>query len=675
MNILIPDSWLRVHLKTKATPKQIKDCLSLSGPSIERINMVGSEPVYDIEVTTNRVDMFCVRGVAREASVILPEYGITAELLPIELFDFQKDIPTKTPNLSIQIKNNPDLCQRILAIKLENITLGSSPEWLKKRLELVGQRPLNNIVDITNYVMWEIGHPLHAFDYDSLMKGKLIVREAKKGETLITLDKLKHTLNGGEIVFDDGRGNIIDVPGIMGTENTIVTDKTKNVLLFTEDSDPVKIRYASMGLAIRTQAAIINEKWPDPKLSEITLARAVTLARETCGAKVGSNLLDIYPEPEKAKTIILRHHKLEKYIGDSVKPERAENILKRLGCTIKISTSDKDTRYSVIPPSFRIHDISIEEDLIEEIARIYGYHKINPVVPTGSDLNPLLIDPELAYEREIKIRMRDFGFTEIYPYSMISESDMQVFGLDKSNTYSLANPLSDDFIYMRPSLIPTLLKTMEFNQHYQDNLHLFELSHAYLWRGGNLPDEHSFLAAAWCGEEFALAKGLAESLFQIMGVAVPELYQAAINLFTDEKKSLQLGDFGWIGIVKPELIGNLKIKKPVTLLELDFVKMVASANPVHNYKPVSKFPSAIEDLSFVVPPDFKIGEFMYSLKKISKIIISIELIDSYSNSRTVRITMSDMYKNLTSGDIQTIREKIIEFAARKYSLTLKTVCD
>ncbi len=240
MNILIPDSWLRDYLKTKATPKQIKDCLSLCGPSVERIYTVNGETVYDIEITTNRVDAYSVRGIAREAAVILPQFGIDAKMLSVDSVDLKGREYRKAHPLDISIDNTHGFCGRILAMKLGSVRIGQSPKWMQRRLQLVGQRPINNLIDITNYVMWEIGHPVHAFDYDRLTQKKIIVREAKKGEHAVTLDNIHHTFMGGELIFDDGKGEIIDIPGIMGTANTVVTDGTKNVLLFHRKHGPGK---------------------------------------------------------------------------------------------------------------------------------------------------------------------------------------------------------------------------------------------------------------------------------------------------------------------------------------------------------------------------------------------------------------------------------------------------
>jgi phenylalanyl-tRNA synthetase beta chain len=672
MNILIPDSWLREHLQTQATPKQIKEFVSLCGPSVERINKIGKEIIYDIEVTTNRIDAFSVSGFAREAAVILPESGIMANLLNSAYFDFNK-IPVNSEHLDITISNNPKLCRRILAIKLSNIKIGKSNEIIAKRLELVGQRPLNNAIDITNYVMWEIGHPIHCFDYDRLISKKINVRTAQKGETLITLDHIKHHLLGDEIVFDDGTGTIIDLPGIMGTENSVVTDKTKNILLWIECADPVKIRQASMGLSIRTQAAIINEKQPDPETAYFAFSRAVQLYTQTMGATVESRLLDIYPHKDSVKPVKLDQSELTQYLGTEIQPDQVLRILKRLGFTASTQNDKKVFSYLVIPPTWRSKDIQIPEDIIEEVARIYGYHNIHPVIP-GEELRPRQINPIFGWEKEIKIRLRDWGFTELYTYSMISEKLMHIFGFDLSKSYKIENPLSEEWVYLRPHLLPSVLETVQKNLKFKNDLKVFELSMVYGWKTKNLPAETPVLTVAWTGEQFFTAKGLAMALFSIFGIEFPEYssekYLETLNIYNSEKY-LFLGEFGSFGELSSDVLVNMGINKPVTILNLDFAELVSQAKIVKKNILIPKYPPLIEDLSFNVLSDFKIGPFMNDIKKSTNLIQSVELIDAYENSRTIRLTYQDYNNNLSSDTVKPFREKLITFADKKYQAKLK----
>ena len=661
MNILIPDSWLRDFLKTKATPKDIQRCVSLCGPSVERINKVENDFVYDVEITTNRVDAYSVYGFAREAAAILPEFGYAARLLPFPL----KELHPKVPALDIKITDHSSSTNRVLAIKLENVTLAPSPKWLTERLEKVGQRPLNNIIDITNYVMWETGHPAHAFDYDRLREKHIIIREAKQGEKLVTLDGKKYTLRGGEVLFDDGTGTIIDLPGVMGTLNTIVTNETKNVLLFIENTNPAKIRYASMGLSIRTQAATINEKGPDPTLAYTTIRRAIDLTCELTHGRIGSKLYDHYIHKPTIHTVSVSGDQLSLYLGTEIKPHRVITILKRLGFSVT-------SRYSVRPPTWRAQDIKIPEDVIEEVARIYGYHNIQTKLPQGEP--PVVLpDPQLAWEQEIKVRLRDWGFTELYTYSMISQKLMDIFGLDPKKAYKISNPLSEEWVYMRPHLFPSVLAAVEQNLHVRDSLKLFELSIVYRFRPNDLPQETPSLIVVWTGEKFREAKGIAEALFQLFGVPVPlstESDKQGLKVYTDQH--LSYGSFGSVGVVHPELLAKMNIHTPVTRVYLDIFELVKHANPIRKYVPIAKYPPIIEDLSFIVPEGFQVGPLIEVLSRVHKLIESITFLDAYENKRTFRVTYSDPTKTLTGMDIAPIRQKLIEYAGEKFGAMVVT---
>jgi phenylalanyl-tRNA synthetase beta chain len=250
MNILVPDSWLRENLKTDATPKQLKDCLSLCGPSIERINTVGKETVYDIEITGNRPDAMSILGIAREASVILPKFDIDAKLL----FDPYKKVTPTSPGtirypalrgkgeLPLLIKTDENLNPRFTMVVFDHVSVKPSPEWMQKRLTQVGVRPLNNVIDITNYLMHLFGQPVHAFDYDSIKGHTMTLRASKKGEKLTTLDGKEHTLPGDDIVIQDGSGKLIDLCGIMGGNVSKISQNTKRVILFVQTYDPIHIR-------------------------------------------------------------------------------------------------------------------------------------------------------------------------------------------------------------------------------------------------------------------------------------------------------------------------------------------------------------------------------------------------------------------------------------------------
>ena len=297
MNIKILDSWLREFIKTKASAKQISDYLSLTSISVERLEKYKNDFVYDIEVTTNRPDLMSVIGIASEASAVLPQFDIAATYVTPHVKKFKQE-----DNLTNYIKNDSSLVNRICAAILE-VKMGESPPHVKERLETSGIRSLNNIVDVTNYVMREIGHPVHAFDYDRLTTKKLIVRESKKGEKITTLDGKVYILPGGDIVADNGEGEIIDLLGIMGTQNSVVTNDTKRILLFTDNNQPYHIRKTSMFLGIRSEAAVLNEKGIDPRKALDALLAGIELYYKIADAKLVSKIIDIYPNIHKEKRL------------------------------------------------------------------------------------------------------------------------------------------------------------------------------------------------------------------------------------------------------------------------------------------------------------------------------------------------------------------------------------
>ncbi|MBI2641294.1 hypothetical protein HYW87_01710, partial [Candidatus Roizmanbacteria bacterium] len=327
MNIQITHSWLKEYLDTDATPPEIQKYLSLSGPTVEGVEKIEDDYVYNFEVTSNRIDMASVIGIAREASAILPRFGRKAKLLKREFV-----LPKLSKNsLTLKIEDKQRLSNRILAIIIDGVKVGPSPRFIRQRLEQAGIRSLNNLVDITNYVMLEIGHPTHIFDYDRIKTGKFIFRRGRKGERLITLDKKSYTLLGGEVVIDDGTGRIVDLPSIMGTENSVVTNSTKRIIFFIDNLNPQLIRQASMTHGIRTLAASYNEKSPDPELSLTALLRGVELLKENASPKSMSKIIDIYSNPVKPKEIIVSVQFINSRIGVELKKKEITEILKKLG--------------------------------------------------------------------------------------------------------------------------------------------------------------------------------------------------------------------------------------------------------------------------------------------------------------------------------------------------------
>ncbi len=673
MNILVPDSWLREFLTTKATPQQIKEYLSLCGPSVERMHKENGEVIYDIEVTGNRPDSMSILGIAREAAAILPRFGIAAKL-KADPYTLQKGStlgrvePSRTKTLTI--KTDSVLNPRWTSVIMDNIKVGPSPNWLKNRLETTGIRSLNTIVDVTNYIMRAFGQPVHAFDYDQVLPKNgvrtMILRASKKGERIITLDGKTHSLLGDDIVIEDGSGRLIDLCGIMGAQNSSVKSSTKTIVLFMQTYEPTHIRKTSMSRACRTEAAGLFEKGLDPELVLPSVLKGIELIAQVAGGKVASKIYDIYPKPHNPYVVSVTKEKLTTYLGVSISDKEIVNILAPLGFKPILTKSSVSSQI----PSYR-RDVKIDVDLIEEVARIYGYHNIKPKLPS-TEPPVTQLDSTLTWEEEIKIRLRDWGYTETYTYSMISEELMDIFGLDKTKAYKISNPLSSEWVYMRPTLTPSLLSCLRNNIDLKDELKLFELSMIYTYRPNDLPLENPSLVVIWKGDAFKEAKGLAEALFLLFGIPFPS-YDAreSSHLTWYTHKALKLGDYGAFGVVSPIVLTQLGIKEQVTRLYLDLSLLLRDANVSKQYIPIPKYPPFYEDFTFVVPPKTPISSMMEALKSSDPLIVDVSLLAQYKDTQTYHVTYQSQEKNLTAKDILPIHNKLLTIIENTFQARLK----
>lgn len=662
MNILIPDIWLRDYLKTKATPEKIKECLSLCGPSVERIYGKGKETVYDVEITGNRPDAMSVIGIAREAATILPRFGIAATLTG-DPYTIVPKFPKPKRILPLRLTTDPVLNPRWMSVLFDNVRVGKSPSWLTNYLTLTGIRSIHNVVDITNYLMRAYGQPAHVFDYDSIAQHTMTLRASKRGEVLTTLDGKKQKLPGGDIVIEDGTGKLIDLCGIMGGENSSVTEKTTRVVLFLQTYSPTHIRKTSMTLSHRTEASALFEKGLDSELVKPAMSVGVELMQKLTGAAVVSKPADIYPSPYKPHTVRVAKNKIHSYTG-TLPAKDVRRIMRSLGCTF----TENAKEFLVTAPSYR-RDISLDVDVIEEIARIWGYHEIPSVLPNHAPpvTQP---DPVLHWENEIKIRLRDWGFTELLSYSMISEELMEIFSFEKDKTYTIMNPLTKDWVYMRPHAIASTLPAFIQNITLEHNLKAFELSMSYVYRPDDLPLEVPVLNVLWAGDTFFETRGLAEALFLLMGIDFRPETTRASSRYT--QKNLIIGSYASLGVLAPDLLSKLGTTTPITRLYLNIENMVRDARPAKQYVPIPKYPPIVEDLSFVVPDTFQIGPLITKLKTAHRLVSDITLLDIHKHSRTLHIMYQDPSKNLTTEEVAPIRKALIEIAEKKFGVALKS---
>jgi phenylalanyl-tRNA synthetase beta chain len=661
MNIQILHSWLLEYLDTNATPQKIGEYLSLCGPSVEKIEKHGNDWLYDIEVTTNRVDMMSVYGIAREAAVILLQFGIKASLKPIH--SIKPEIP-KT-SLPLIIKSNDKLVKRTMGIILSDIKNWKSPEWMKTRLEASGIRSLNSVIDITNYVMTEIGHPCHVFDYDTIKTHTLLIRESKKQEKVITLDNKVYTLPEGSIVIDDGTGEIIDLPGIMGTKNTVVNDNTKTVLFFIDNNDPIKIRRTSMTTGIRTVAATLNEKGVDPNLAENALLRGIALFQEVTGATVASKMYDHYTKPYTSKKIMLQKTFIDQRLGVVVPAKRIETILESLGFGVtwkkekrQVLKQVQDDVLEITVPSFRAQDITISEDVVEEVARIYGYHNLPSELMKGLIPEPLA-DAPFAFEIHAKRILQSLSGVEVYTMSLISEKETNA-----KTALKLRNPLGTDNEYMRMSLAPSLVRAAKNNTQEKESFHLFEVANVYIPKRKDLPEEKMMLAGIFAHTSFRQAKGIVESFLEQLHIDYTfELEDREDYIKGTRVKIMvgknEIGEFGQL-----ENANLFYYQFPVEVLRKVYKQMPAFVS-------IPKYPAQVEDMTFELNERIKVGDIIATMKNEDPLVTSVELTDIYENAHTFRINYQDPEKTLTDKEVEEVRTKILGQLKSKFGITVK----
>lgn len=636
MNIKITYNWLFDYLDTDATPSEMQKYLSLCGPSIERVDKIGDDYIFDIEITSNRIDTASVIGIAQEAQAILPMFGKKAIIKsnPLEKYKFSYlnvgNDPRVVPSLKIKIVD-PKLCLRFTAIVIEDVVIAPSPDFIKNRLIACGIKSINNVVDISNYLMLAFGQPVHVFDYDQIKGQTMIMRESKKGEKLITLDEKEVTLPGGDIIMEDGSGRLIDLCGIMGGLNSAVSDKTKNVVLFVQTYDKVRIRKTTMTTGIRTVAATFFEKGLDPERVEPTLVYGIELLEKYAQGKVASKLYDIYPNPQHEKTIKIEYKIFDKLIGVRIDKEKINNILTNLGFSVGVGSSDPESEIlQITVPSFRTNDIDIPEDIVEEVARVYGYHNIPSILqPIVYIDQPKEMEDIFVFQNKIKLLLKHLGLNEVINYSMVSKDQLVNFGLDPKKHLRLSNTLSKDIEYLRTCLTVSLLKNIKDNTGKKETMKLFEIGKVYLPVGNknvcSLPNEIYRLGIATNTDYFDL-KGIVEAIYKELNI--------------DE-------------LPVPEIIE----KESVFMVEVDFKKLIEHYQPIPKYHPFNPFAVIKLDKTFEITPHMTYKIVRQKAFQ-SKLLQKIKVITLYQNKLTLRFYYSSTKRNITEDEAKKELEKI-----------------
>lgn len=740
MNMLIPYSWLKDFLKTDLSPKEFATVVSAHGPSIEKWHQTDDgDVVFDVEVTTNRIDAFSVYGLAREAYAILKQNNIDTKLEEPQLPEI---INGSGVNYEVYPDIDESLCSRFTAVVIDGVDIKPSPKHIVDRLEKVGERGINNVVDISNYVMWELGQPMHTFDYDKIVGHRIILRKAKAGESVTTLDGVRRQVPQVSIVIQDEE-KLIDLAGIMGGKNSAVDENTRRVLLFVQTYNPHVIRKTTMQMGFRSEAASRFEKGLDPENVMPALKRATDLFLEHTGGVVASDVIDLYPTPYEPKTVSVLLQKINTLIGQEISADAAKTILDTLGFSTVIKENPHPTSPSVegeeygvsspmkgegalssvsslfergadegarlqamrpsgsivktgvdrskegddiiievTVPSYRADDIAIPEDLVEEIARMHGYHNIPSVLPAGQIPNreENFVSKRVA---QAKTHLKYLGFTELYTNSATSIENIRKVGYEENAVVTIINPLTEDFVAMRPLLLATILPAVAENLPRFPELNVFELSKVYVPQKKGLPQERRMLQLITTDTNLLKLKGVIESIFEIShigGVTTKPndsspRYQPGTSAYFFHNKN----EIGHIGLLANEVAQSFGIQQPLAIAKLHFDYVIDQASDVVQVKPIPKYPAFVEDISITVHAGQPVGPLIEAVKKIDKLITNVKLIDTYyfdrvglsreaapgaakreedKKSLTFRITYQSPTKLLSDKDVVSITNKI-----------------
>jgi phenylalanyl-tRNA synthetase beta chain len=610
-------NWLQSFFNKKLpNPERLAEVLTLHSFEVEGIERLGKDFILDIDVLPNRTDCYSHFGIAREISAIL------GSKLKEEKWQLKEDKNLKIENFaSIKVISG---CKRYSARLIFDVKVGESPDWVKERLESCGIKPINNVVDIANYVMLELGQPLHAFDFEKIEKRKIIVRFAKKGEKILTLDDEEYNLGKEILVIADSKKPIA-IAGIKGGKETGISEKTKIILLESANFDPVAIRRGSIKLDLKTDASMRFSHGLDPNLTEIAANRAAYLISKICGGKVAKGILDYYPEKVLPRKIKLEIEKVESLLGIKIPKEKILKILKNLGFKI-------NQKLIVEVPTFR-RDVLIQEDLIEEIGRIYGYDRIENKFPVSA-LVPPKKNPEIFWENFVKDVLVSLGFTEVYNYSFLSKEDIENFGFEEE-AIEIENPASAFYQFLRPSLIPGLIKDVQKNQNEFKEIKIFEIGKIFKNK-----KEKKALAGLITGDRFFELKGIIDTLLKRMGISnfyfdfhEPSPEESKISIW-QIKKSAEIKidgeEVGFLGEISKKILEKYKIKDKIVAFDIDFEKLANLATEEHEYEPFSIYPAIVRDISVLVPKDVLVEDVMNVIEETAgKLIRDIDLFDIY----------------------------------------------
>ncbi|HSE24122.1 MAG TPA: phenylalanine--tRNA ligase subunit beta [Pyrinomonadaceae bacterium] len=677
--MLISYQWLRELSATALTPAELRDRLTMVGLAIDAVENKETDSVLDVEVPSNRPDCLSHVGVAREVTVI----ERTNLRLPVA-----KSFKTagNAAELTVVTIDDPQLCPRYAARLIKGVKIGPSPEWLVRRLEVIGQRSINNVADITNYVLHELGQPLHAFDFDKLSGKRIVVRRARAGERLKTLDGFERDLTDDTLVIADAVRPVA-LAGIMGGEDSEISEQTTDVLIESAYFDANSIRRTARRLGMDTEASRRFERGADRENVINAQQRCVELICELAGGLPTEDVIDVYPGKLQPRSVTLRIARVKDLTSLSVEPKEMDRILTALGFA-KQSEGAEELVYIV--PSWR-NDVEQEEDLIEEIARHTGFEKIASELPPSSSSGEY--QPGEMKQRILRRALNSFGFDEAINFSFIPREGTDLLGITAEAQPLLKNPIIEGSAWMRSSLLPGLLSSLRHNfNHGNRDVRLFEIGRIFNAKtAGELPAESLSLALIATGGALEEARVLAErdlDFFDLKGAvetAVELMNLPALKFVRTAAAHLRQGQSASIGLASGREIGSMgrlsdaignayKFRQPVYVLELQLSALLASEETVVHYSPLPRFPSIVRDISLLIDRNTTFEEVVRDIKgREVQALNEVRLVGTYEGANIPATKRSITLRIEYRADERTLRdEEVEETHAQLTSSLLKT---
>ena len=625
--------------------------------------------ILDLSITPNRADALSMRGLTYELGALYNN--------KVDFNDVEKEENYEATSLQVAIES--DSCRNYVGQVVKNVEVKSSPLWLQTRLMNSGIRPINNIVDITNFVLLEFGQPMHAFDKD-LVGDKIVVRDAKEGEVLETLDGEERKLQTTDLVITDGT-RAIALGGVMGGKNTEVSEETKNIILESAYFNPTSVRRTSAAHGLRSDSSARFEKGIDPNMQKAALARAVELILELCpNAIVESSVGVVNKEEEKVVEITTSY--INNYLGITLSTEEIVTILEGLSFTVEVTGENL-----VVKVPTRRPDISIKQDLVEEVIRIYGYDNLASTLPKFSKTTKGGLTYSQRMVRDLRAVYASLGFNDTINYSLVSEEEATQYTLEDHHKVRLLMPMTETHSTLRQSLVPGLLNTVQYNvARKQKDLKLLEIGRVFFGSGDDniQPTETLYLSAALTGEEratkwlkesssldFFAAKGYLEVVFDRLALDEKVTYKKSKleGMHPGRFAEVYLGEkrIGFIGEVHPQVADKLGLNTTY-VFEINLDEVISESKVKPKYEEVTKYPEITRDIAMLVDVKDEYQNIYNVIESVnSKLITKVELFDLYvgaellvgKKSLALTITYSDKQKTLTDEEVTAVHDKVL----------------